>query len=93
VQRLRSSQEADIWINGGYFIFRNRIFDFIREGEELVLEPFARLIEGGHLMAYRYEGFWRAMDTLRDRQLLEEMAERGDTPWRMSTQVRARAAS
>jgi glucose-1-phosphate cytidylyltransferase len=93
VQRLRSSQEAEVWINGGYFIFRNRIFDFIREGEELVLEPFARLIEGGHLMAYKYQGFWRAMDTLRDRQLLEEMVERGDTPWRLSPQARSRAAS
>jgi len=93
VRRLRSSQEADIWINGGYFIFRNKIFDFIREGEELVVEPFARLIEGGHLMAYKYEGFWRAMDTLRDRQLLEEMVERGDTPWRSILQIPAKAAS
>jgi len=93
VLRLRSSQQADIWINGGYFIFRNRIFDFIREGEELVVEPFARLIEGGHLMAYKYEGFWRPMDTLRDRQVLEEMVERGDAPWRLSPHVRAKAAS
>ena len=59
------------------------IFDFIKDGEELVLEPFNRLIEGGHLMAYKYEGFWRAMDTLRDRQVLEDMVERGDTPWRI----------
>ena len=58
VQRLRSSQELDVWINGGYFIFRREIFDFIRPGEELVLEPFARLIEGEHLMAYKYEGFF-----------------------------------
>ena len=65
VQRIRSSQESDIWINGGFFIFRKEIFDFIKDGEELVLEPFNRLIEGGHLMAYKYEGFWRAMDTLR----------------------------
>jgi glucose-1-phosphate cytidylyltransferase len=83
VQRIRSSQESDIWINGGFFIFRKEIFDFIQEGEELVVEPFNRLIEGGHLMAYKYEGFWRAMDTLRDRQLLEDMMERGDTPWRV----------
>ena len=93
VRRLRSSQHSDIWINGGYFIFRNRIFDFIRDGEELVVEPFARLIEGGHLMAYKYEGFWRPMDTLRDRQILEEMVERGNAPWRLSQQVQARAAS
>jgi glucose-1-phosphate cytidylyltransferase len=83
VRRFRSSQQAEIWINGGYFIFRNKIFDYIREGEELVLEPFNRLIEGGHLMAYKYEGFWRAMDTLRDRQVLEEMVERGEMPWRV----------
>jgi glucose-1-phosphate cytidylyltransferase len=87
VQRLHSSQEADIWINGGYFIFRNRIFDFIKEGEELVLKPFHRLVAGGHLMAYKYEGFWRAMDTLRDRQVLEEMVERGDTPWCLGSQA------
>lgn len=85
VQRFRSSQEADIWINGGYFIFRNKIFDYIKNTEELVLEPFNRLIKEGQLLAYRYEGFWRAMDTLRDRQLLEEMVERGETPWRMPT--------
>jgi len=85
VLRLRSSQESEIWINGGYFIFRNSIFDFIREGEELVIEPFQRLIAGGHLMAYKYQGFCRAMDTLRDRQLLEDMVERGDVPWRFST--------
>jgi glucose-1-phosphate cytidylyltransferase len=81
VQRIRSSQQSDMWINGGYFIFRKEIFDYIKDGEELVLEPFNRLIETGGLMAYRYEGFWRAMDTLRDRQVLEEMVERGETPW------------
>lgn len=83
VHRFRSSQQSEIWINGGYFIFRNKIFDYIRDGEELVLEPFNRLIENGQLMAYKYEGFWRAMDTLRDRQVLEEMVERGEMPWRV----------
>ena len=62
---------------------QQEIFDFIKDGEELVLEPFNRLIEGNHLMAYKYEGFWRAMDTLRDRQVLEDMVERGETPWRV----------
>jgi len=93
VRRLRSSQESEIWINGGYFIFRNKIFDFIQEGEELVVQPFERLIAGGHLMAYKYEGFWRAMDTLRDRQLLEDMVEHGDMPWRLRSQARTTAAS
>ncbi|MEY9183897.1 glucose-1-phosphate cytidylyltransferase [Bradyrhizobium sp. USDA 326] len=93
VKRLRSSQQSEIWINGGYFIFRNEIFDYIREGEELVLEPFNRLIEAGKLMAYKYEGFWRAMDTLRDRQVLEEMIERGEMPWKVVPEARTQAAS
>jgi glucose-1-phosphate cytidylyltransferase len=82
VNRIRSSHQSDVWINGGYFVFRKEIFDYIEVGEELVLEPFNRLIKAGKLMAYKYEGFWRAMDTLRDRQILEEMVERGETPWR-----------
>lgn len=89
VQRLRASQEAGIWINGGYFIFRSKIFDYIRDGDELVDQPFKRLIECGELMAYKYEGFWRAMDTLRDRQLLEEMIEHGDMPWQLHNHVAA----
>ena len=88
VRRLRASQESDIWINGGYFIFRNQIFDFIQEGEELVVEPFKRLIESGQLMAFKHEGFWRAMDTLRDKQVLEEMIERGQMPWRLDLNAR-----
>jgi glucose-1-phosphate cytidylyltransferase len=84
VKRFRSSQESEIWINGGYFILRNKIFDYIKEGEELVLEPFSRLMQDGKLMAYKYEGFWRAMDTLRDRQVLEEIVERGEMPWRLT---------
>jgi glucose-1-phosphate cytidylyltransferase len=82
VHRFRSSAQSDIWINGGYFIFRKEIFNYIRDGEELVLEPFNRLIAEKQLLAYRHEGFWRAMDTLRDRQVLEEMVERGEMPWR-----------
>ena len=84
VRQMRASQESEIWINGGFFIFRKEIFDYISEGDELVHQPFSRLIERGDLLAYRYEGFWRAMDTLRDRQVLEEMIERGETPWQLS---------
>ena len=92
VQRIRSSQESEIWINGGYFIFRNEIFDFIKDGEELVNEPFNRLIQQDQLMAYRYEGFWRAMDTLRDREVLEDMVERGEIPWRLPSPSTVKAA-
>jgi glucose-1-phosphate cytidylyltransferase len=93
VYHMLASQEAEIWINGGYFIFRNKIFDYIQEGDELVVQPFKRLIERGELMAYRYEGFWRAMDTLRDKQVLEEMIERGDMPWQANHNIAAAVGS
>ncbi|MGH7041598.1 MAG: sugar phosphate nucleotidyltransferase, partial [Acetobacteraceae bacterium] len=83
VHALHSSDNSDIWINGGFFIMRPQIFDYMRDGEELVVEPFRRLIEADQLMAYKYTGFWRAMDTLRDRQILEDMVEHGRIPWRV----------
>ena len=83
VRELRSCADMDLWINGGYFIMRPKIFDYMREGEDLVVEPFKRLIAEGELIGYKYTGFWRAMDTLRDRQVLESMVERGDMPWRV----------
>jgi glucose-1-phosphate cytidylyltransferase len=82
VREFRSSESSDIWINGGYFIFRREIFDYMREGEELVLEPFSRLIAEDQLMAIKHEGFWRSMDTLKDKQVLEDMVEQGKMPWR-----------
>ena len=83
MQEFRTSDRSEIWINGGYFIFRREIFDYLKEGEELVLEPFTRLIAEGQLMAYKHQGFWRSMDTLRDRQILEDMVEQGNMPWRV----------
>jgi glucose-1-phosphate cytidylyltransferase len=87
VREFRSSDRSEIWINGGYFLFRKGIFDYIREGEELVLEPFQRLIEADQLMAYKHEGFWRSMDTLKDRQILEDLVERGEMVWRIHNEV------
>ncbi|WP_029073701.1 glucose-1-phosphate cytidylyltransferase [Kaistia adipata] len=83
VRGIHTSDRPDLWINGGFFLFRPEIFDFIQAGEELVLQPFSRLIAAGALMAYRHEGFWRAMDTLKDRQMLEDMVEQGRMPWRL----------
>ncbi len=83
VRDFIASDRADMWINGGYFLFRQEVFDYMREGEELVMEPFRRLMKANQLMAYKYDGFWRAMDTLRDRQILEDMVEQGKTPWRL----------
>jgi glucose-1-phosphate cytidylyltransferase len=81
VNRIRASQEANLWINGGFFIFRNEIFDYIKPGDELVEAPFQRLIEADQLMAFRHEGFWRPMDTLKDKQVLEDLVDKGTMPW------------
>jgi glucose-1-phosphate cytidylyltransferase len=90
VREFRTSNTSDIWINGGYFLFRKEIFNYMREGEELVIEPFGRLIAENKLMAYKYEGFWRSMDTLRDWQVLEDMVEKGNMPWNRQMRTGAR---
>jgi glucose-1-phosphate cytidylyltransferase len=81
VERIDDVNSADIWINGGYMILRKEIFDYIGEGEELVQEPFQRLIKQDLLVGYRYEGFWAPMDTLKDLQHLESLYETGRPAW------------
>jgi glucose-1-phosphate cytidylyltransferase len=81
VTGIQDVTEAEIWINGGFFVFRNDIFDYIQDAEDLVDEPFERLIQGGQLLAYRYEGFWAPMDTLKDKHNLEALLESGRAPW------------
>jgi glucose-1-phosphate cytidylyltransferase len=83
VNSLRATEKANLWINGGFFIFRREIFGYLREGEELVGAPFQRLIEADQVLAFRHEGFWRPMDTLKDREVLEDLVERGIMPWRV----------
>jgi len=73
--------EADLWINGGYFVLRREIFDVIEPGDELVEQPFARLIATDRLHASRHEGFWAPLDTLRDLEHLQELAVAGTPPW------------
>ncbi len=81
VTSIQDINESDIWINGGYFVLRADIFDHMLPGEELVHEPFQRLIDQELLLMHRYEGFWAPMDTLKDRQSLELLAESGAPPW------------
>ena len=70
-------------INGGFFAFRHDTFDYIRDGEELVREPFQRLIERNELLGYEYDGFWQSMDTFKDRQALEQLYSEGHPPWEL----------
>lgn len=79
-------------VNGGYFIFRREIFDYLHEGEELVEAPFHRLIAERQLLAYRHDGFWACMDTFKEKQQLEELFARGDAPWEVWRQAHAEAA-
>jgi len=83
VNEIRCLADTDIWINGGFFVFRKEIFQYIRPGEELVREPFARLIEQRALTAYKYHGFWRCMDTFKDKRHLEDMESKGVAPWKV----------
>lgn len=77
------SERKDAWINAGYFILRKEIFDHLRPGEELVEDPFRRLISKRKLLAYPHEGVFLTMDTFKEKQTLDEMYAKGDTPWQV----------
>jgi glucose-1-phosphate cytidylyltransferase len=81
VSGIRNVDESGLWINGGHFILRPSIFDYMQPGDELVERPFERLIEADQLITYRHEGFWAPMDTLKDMQSLETLYESGEPPW------------
>lgn len=70
------------WINGGFFVFNPKIFDYIAgDRTTLEAEPLERLASEGQLKAYLHDGFWQCMDTVRDREKLNEMWDAGNAPW------------
>lgn len=71
----------ELLINGGFFVMKQEIFDYIKDGEELVEEPFRRLIEQRKLATFRYLGFWQAMDTFKDKITFDRMEAQGNCPW------------
>jgi glucose-1-phosphate cytidylyltransferase len=81
VARIDDVGTSDLWINGGYFIFRPEIFEALGPGEDLVEEPFRRLIAAGKLQGDPYEGYWAPMDTLKDVQALQRVFDTGRPPW------------
>lgn len=81
VKGIAPINQAGIWINGGFFVFRSEIFDYLKEGEELVDQPFKRLIQKNQLLAHPYEGFFACMDTFKDKQRLEDLYTSGNAPW------------
>jgi glucose-1-phosphate cytidylyltransferase len=72
------------WINGGFFVFEPEIFDYIQNGDSTILErmPFETLAKEKKLTAFKHEGFWHPMDTLRDKNYLEKLWTSGDALWK-----------
>jgi glucose-1-phosphate cytidylyltransferase len=81
VTGMGTMRQNELYINGGFFVMRQAIFDYINEGEELVEQPFARLSEKKLLATYRYDGFWQAMDTFKDKIAFDRLEARGSCPW------------
>lgn len=71
------------WINGGFFVCQPEVFDYITGGDKTIFErePLENLAKEGQLFTYKHSGFWKPMDTLRDKTQLEEMIDRGIAPW------------
>jgi glucose-1-phosphate cytidylyltransferase len=81
VSDIHAINNGNVRINGGFFIFKKKIFEYIREKEELVIEPFHRLLAEKQLIGYPYDGFWASMDTFKDKQQLEGLCSGGAAPW------------
>lgn len=89
IKDILPMRSSHLWINGGFFILRRRIFDYMEEGDELVEEPFKRLLNENKLAAHPYEGFWASMDTFKDKQILDEMYLKGEAPWEVWNRTKA----
>jgi glucose-1-phosphate cytidylyltransferase len=83
VRKLEAVGRSVVRVNGGFFAFKREIFDYIKEKEDLVLEPFDRLIAKKELLAYPFDGFWRNMDTFKDKMELDEMLAKDQAPWQV----------
>ncbi|MFA5452138.1 MAG: glucose-1-phosphate cytidylyltransferase [Candidatus Methanomethylophilaceae archaeon] len=72
------------WINAGFFVLEPKVFDYIKEGDATIFEraPLEKLAKDGELYTYKHNGFWKCMDTLRDKQQLQEMWDSGNAPWK-----------
>lgn len=81
VSEIHAINNGSVRINGGFFIFKKQIFDYMRDKEELVMEPFQRLVAEKQLIGYPYDGFWASMDTFKDKQQLEGLCTGGAAPW------------
>ncbi len=85
IMRFKEKSKEDAgWINGGFMVLEPQIMDYI-SGDESVFEryPLERLSDEQQLVAYKHEGFWQCMDTMRDKELLDKMLASGNAPWKV----------
>jgi len=84
VQHFREKPKGDnAWINGGFFVLNPAALDYVDgDSTSWEKEPMEKLVHDGELCAYRHEGFWQPMDTLRDRMYLEDLWSSGSPPWK-----------
>jgi len=92
VRSIQSVRKSDIRINAGFFVFRKEIFNYMRPGEELVVEPFQRLIAENKIIGYPSDHFW-CMDTFKEHQELTDMYHLGTTPWEVWKSAEAKTAA
>lgn len=81
VTEIDTLNDSGFWINGGYFIFKKEIFDYLKLGGDLVEDALPQLIKRNELLAYPYTGTWITMDTFKEKQMLDDRYVKGDTPW------------
>jgi len=81
VTEITEVTKAGVRINAGFFVLKREIFSYMRPGDELVVEPFQRLIKKQELAAYEYDGFFASMDTFKDKQQLDASYDSGRSPW------------
>jgi glucose-1-phosphate cytidylyltransferase len=84
VVQFREKPKEDKWINGAFFVLEPEVMSYIKgDSTRWEKEPLERLAIEGQLMAYRHVGFWQCMDTIREKQLLEELWQSGQAPWKI----------
>ena len=83
VTGIQEFAQSGIRINAGFFVLKRDIFKYMQPGDELVIQPFQRLIREKQLVAFEYDGFFAAMDTFKDKQQLDNLYESGQPPWKV----------
>jgi glucose-1-phosphate cytidylyltransferase len=81
VKNICQMNQTPIRINGGFFVLKNEIFDYIHQGDDLIHDTFQRLVDVNELVAYKHNGFWASLDTYKDKQTLDELYSKNNSFW------------